>query len=451
MAEPNSIQTQNLVLTNWLNGVQAPAPEPTLTNELSALGNEAMVGSAFILGLPMFTMPLKKPINTFKQMGKDGKSYSEVWKELSDKTKSEKAALKGNNIWQSYQNRGMYKQINRMGAEIPSFDPNTDISKLNSKQLLKYQNNVTKSAYYGDAKRLIEETKQMIENAKRNGTTISKEQLKTQLNKIREAVRTGDAKLNTAMKNGVIKPTSWFGKAKHQVKLKTGGYKVNGELLKTARGASALKGASKCVKGAGWMAVIQGVMEIPDIISAYKIDKAEEAEGRKSNRGNKQLAKSAVKVGAGVLGYAAGAAATGAIVGSVVPGIGNVAGAVIGFVGGLIGGFIATKAAGKIMDAATGEKDSLDKSEAQIYAEEQNKKSAQEAEQTAKLAALSTEMEDEILAAVKESVDSGNEAPEDVLNAYKYLIERREQSLEGTEEEPRILDTLSNIISFGQA
>ncbi len=442
MAGTENIQAQNLVLANWLNGVQAPIPERTTKDEMKDLGTEALYGSGFMLAIPLLGTSFKKPISAFKAKGKDGKSYFQAWQELTNQAKADKAALRGNNIWQSYNNRRMYSQIQRMGAEIPSVNTNQDISKLKPKQLLKYQNTAAKSAYYSEAKRYIEETKQMLENAKRNGTTVSKEQLKAQLNKIREAVRQGDAKVNLAIRNGEIKPTSLLGKAKHQVKLKTGGYKVNGALLKSARGASALKCASKCVKGAGWMAAIQGVLEIPEVISAYKIDKAEKAAGRESNRGNKQLLKSGVKVGASVLGYAAGAAATGAVLGSVCPGIGNVVGGVIGFVGGLVGGFLATKAAGKVMDAAMGEKDSLDKTETQLYAEEQNKIAAEQSEEAANLAALSGDVQDEILAAAAEQGIENGDAPEDVIAAYEYLINNREN---------RILDTLSNIANMEYA
>ncbi len=447
MAGTDNIQAQNLTMANWLYGVQAPAPEITTGQQLQGLGNEALFGSAFMLGMPLLAVPFKKPISAFQGMGKDGRSYMEVWNDLSAQAKANKAALKGDNIWQSYRNRNLYNKITGIGTELPSYDPNQDLSKLKPKQLLKYQNTVTKSAYYSDAKRLIEETKQMLENAKKNGTTVSRETLKAQFKKISEAVRSGDAKVNAAMRSGVLKPTSLLGKAKHQIKLKTGGYKVNGALLKTARGASALKCASKCVKGAGWMAAIEGVIEIPDIIAAYQIDKEEKAKGKASNRGNKQLAKSAVKVGSSVLGYAAGAAATGAIVGSVFPGIGNVAGAVIGFVGGLIGGFIASKVAGKAMDAATGEKDSLDKSEAELYAEEQNKEAAKAAKSDVKLATLSTTAQDELLAAVEQSINNGNEAPEDVIEAYNYVIAARENSEQQGTGESKILDLLAGIMN----
>ena len=441
MAGTNDIQAYNLVLTNQLNGVQAPAPEITTGDKMQAMGSEFLVGTAGIVALPLAGNLFKTPWQSFKGIGKDGKSYLDVCRELSEQSRAQKAALKGDNIWQSYQNRSLYNKIMGMGMEIPAYKPAENLSALSAKQRLKQIYQYRKNSYYSDAKRILEETKQMLENAKKNGTTVPKATLKAQLNKLREAVRLGDAKVNSAMQSGVLKPTSWFGKAKHKIKLKTGGYKVNGALLKTAKGASILKGASKCVKGAGWMAIIQGVCEIPDIISAYQIDKAEKAAGRESNRGNKQLMKSGVKVGSSILGYAAGAAAAGAIAGTVVPGLGNVAGAVVGFIGGLIGGFVASWAAGKAVDAATGEKDSLNKSETDLYAEEQNQIAAKEAEEAANLAAMSGEYQDQILAAAEQMIEQ-DDASEDVLEAYDYLINHRES---------RILDLLQNIQNMDYA
>ena len=433
-----TIQSQNAVLTDWLYDVQ-PIREISDQNRYNELGQNALFGSAFILGMPILGAPLNQPYQAFKAMDtKNGISFMDSWRNLSSQAKANKAALKGDNIWQSYQNRRTYNRIVNFGKELPTYDPNMDMSTLKGNKLLKYQNSVTKSGYYGDAKYLIEETKQMLENAKRNGTTIPKEQLKAQLSTIKEAMRAGDAKVNAAMRSGILKPTSLYGKAKHFAKLKTGGYKINEALLKTTRGASALKGAAKCVKGAGWMAAIEGLLEIPDIIGAYKIDKAEKAAGRKSNRGNKQLAKSTVKVGASVGGYILGAALTGAVVGTSAGPIGTF----VGFLGGLIGGYIASKVAGKAMDAALDEEDSLDKSEVELYAEEQNKQAAQQAEYDANMASLSNDAQYEVLAAaVEKGIDNGD-APEDVLAAYEYLVANRES---------RILDSLANIANMDYA
>lgn len=195
-------------------------------------------------------------------------------------------------------------------------------------------------------------------------------------------------------------------------------------MLKSVKGANALRTACKFGKGAGIMAVIEGIMEVPDVISAFKID---------SKRGAKQLAKSGVKVGASVLGYAAGAAATGAAVGSVFPGIGNVVGGIIGFVGGLVGGWLASKAAGKVMDKAMGEKDSLNKSEAQIYAEEQNAKNKALAQEAAKNAGSSDEAMDQLLAQASDKANGeGGWSSQEILDSFDQLVAEREGSVSGS-------------------
>ena len=249
-------------------------------------------------------------------------------------------------------------------------------------------------------------------------------ELKAQLKKIYEAMRKGDARVSSAMEKGLLKPTSKFGAAKHWLKSKTGGYKFESKMLKSVKGANALRTACKFGKGAGIMAVIEGIMEVPDVISAFKID---------SKRGAKQLAKSGVKVGASVLGYAAGAAATGAAVGSVFPGIGNVVGGIIGFVGGLVGGWLASKAAGKVMDKAMGEKDSLNKSEAQIYAEEQNAKHKALAQEAAKNAGSSDEAMNQLLAQASDKANGeGGWSSQEILDSFDQLVAEREGSVSGS-------------------
>lgn len=200
------------------------------------------------------------------------------------------------------------------------------------------------------------------------------------------------------------------------MKSKTGIYKAKGAILRSAKGANALRLASKAVKGSWIMAAIEGAMEIPDIIKSYKTG---------SKEGNKQLVKSTTKVGASVLGYAGGAAAAGAIAGSVVPGLGNVAGAIVGFVGGIIGGALASWGAGKVMDKVMGEKDSLNKSEAQVAKEEK-------AKQKAKLATNSSEEQQKLLAEVLEKAQNeGGFDDEATLNAYQTLLAERENELGG--------------------
>ena len=405
-------------VADYVYDVQEELPAKTTQDEIQELGQNILYGVPFMVGAPIVANWARKPYSIWQYMQQNpGTSWSQAKAFLDAQNAQAKQALQylkdPNSRWLTLKNKQMFNRVQNLNGIIPSYDINQDVSKLQGKYLIKYQNAQCSSKYYGEARKLIEEAK-----AKK----MTGSELKAQLKKIYEAMRKGDARVSSAMEKGLLKPTSKFGAAKHWLKSKTGGYKFESKMLKSVKGANALRSAKKFVKGGtGLMAVIEGVMEIPDVVAAYKID---------SSRGNKQLVKSGVKVGASVLGYAAGAAATGAAVGSVFPGIGNVVGGVIGFVGGLIGGWLASKAAGKVMDKVTGEKDSLNKSEAQIYAEEQNAKNKKVAQEAAQTAGSSDEaMEQLISQASDKANDEGGWSSQEILDSFEQLVSEREESV----------------------
>ena len=418
MIEINSAQNANLILANWLYGVQDFKTQNN--NVFSEIATTSALGIPLMIGFPAAIKYGSKPFQVYKEMkNTPNTNYFQAWKNLNNKT----AYLKDDkSIFQTLKNKNQYTNLINYEKELPKYDPNTDVTKLSQKQRLKFENSKIKSNFYDEAKRLIQEAK----DKKMTGAV-----LKEQLRKIREAIRRGDLKLNEAIQNGTIKNISKGEKAAHWLKSKTGVYKVKNKVLQSSKKATALKLAKKGVKGTWIMAAVEGITEIPEIIKAYKIDEKERQEGYSNNRGNKQLAKSSVKVGASVLGYAAGAAAAGAVAGTIVPGIGNVAGAVIGFVGGLIGGAIATWGAGKIMDSALNEKDSLNKTEAQLYAEEKNKEKSKAAEKLAEKADSTKEAQKGLLLASAQKVqEEGGFDDETTLNAFKELVAQRENSIE---------------------
>ena len=426
MADVNSIQSQNIALANWLYDVQnTETQQHSITGEL---GTNLAFGVPLIAGGPALLKYSAKPYQAYKEMkNSQGVNYFQAWQNLAERNKNARAHLKDDkSFFQTMKNKHQYNNLINIEKELPKYDSKIDVTKLSEKKLTKYNNAKLKSSYYEEAKRLIQEAK----DKKMTG-----EELKAQLKKIRDALQKGDMKLNQAIQSGQIKTTSKTGKLSHWLKSKTGVYKAESKLLQTSKGASALRLASKGAKGCWIMAALEGVLEIPSVVEAYKIDKVEKQQGINNNRGNKQLAKSAVKVGASVLGYAAGAAAAGAIAGSVVPGIGNVAGAVVGFVGGLIGGAIMSWGAGKVMDAALGEKDSLNKTEAQLYAEEQNKERKEQAEQLAQQADNSPEQQEALLlAAAQKAQDEGGFNDETTLKAFEELVAQREADINETGE-----------------
>lgn len=343
-----------------------------------------------MVGAPLL---FKKPYSVWMERNAHPNlNWTQAWNSVSSRNEMEKQALQylkdPQSRFNTLKNKSRFSVIKGLEADITAGKANTK--------------------YYDEAKKIIAEAK---------SKKMTGKQLKAQLQKIHEAMAKGDLKVNADIQKGLIKPTSKFGKASHFLKSKTGIYKAKGAILRSAKGANALRLASKAVKGSWIMAAIEGVMEIPDIIKSYKTG---------SKEGNKQLVKSTTKVGASVLGYAGGAAAAGAIAGSVVPGLGNVAGAIVGFVGGIIGGALASWGAGKVMDKVMGEKDSLNKSEAQVAKEEK-------AKQKAKIATNSLEEQQKLLAEVLEKAQNeGGFDDEATLNAYQTLLAERENELGGT-------------------
>lgn len=359
--------------------------ETQAANPFEQLPAEIAIGTPLFIGAPMIASKVNftKPYSVWQEIKtKPNTNWNQAWDTITKRTQAQKDAVKylkdNNSLLQTIKNKHQYSNLKTADADIAK----------NSK-------------YYKEAQKLINEAK-----AKK----MTGDKLKQQLSKIRQAMAKGDIKLNTA--KALSTPTTRAGKLAHGIKSQTGYYKAKGKILSNAKygtnAASGMRLASKSVKGAGWMALIQGVVETPDIVKAYKID---------AKTGNKQLAKSATKVGTSVLGYAAGAAAAGAIAGTVVPGIGNVAGAVVGFVGGLIGGAIASWGAGKIWDSCNG-KGSYDKTEVEIAQAKQADAKALELSQSA-------DGKEALLAKAEEQLidDEGNIlGDEETLEAYEYLL-----------------------------
>ncbi len=402
MTTTDSIQSRNLLLANWVNGVQAQdtAQQPSAIQEF---GTNLIFGVPLMVGGPLL---FKKPYSVWQErQARPNQTWTQAWNSVTTRNEQEKKALEylkdPKSRINTYKNKNMFSILKEIEYDIPSAPNQTNISQLQGKELTKYNNAKAKNFYYQDVKKLIEEAK-----AKK----MTGAELKAQLKKIQEAMAKADGKVNLAIKNGAIKPTSRLGKASHWVKTKTGAYKIKGSILKSAKGANILRIASKAGKGSFLFAAIEGIAEIPDIINAYKVD---------SKHGNKQVVKSGVKVAASVGGFAAGSALASAAAGALGGSVAGPVGTAIGFVGGLIGGIIATKLAGKAMDKALGEKDSLEKSEAKIAEEEKAKQQATEA--TNNIEAQKNLLAEVVAKAEKE----GGFDDQATLDAYNEILQER--------------------------
>ena len=396
-----------LMAENLLGVQNIELKETPVSERFANIGAELAIGvpaTGALVTAPYWGKPLLKPYKAFFEMrANPNLNYFQAWKNLSENRKALTAHLTENqSFWQRKQNLYNYNKINSWAKELPTFR-STDKIKNPQKAL----NTLRAQNCYAEADRLLKESIGMKGN-----------ELKQQTRKIIDAIAKGDAEVNKLVANGTIKPTSAIGKVGHYLKGKTGYYTAKGALLSTTRGASALRLASKCAKGSGIMAVIGGLLEIPNLISANEADKAEAANGKASSHLKKQAVKSTVKVGAGVLGYAAGAAATGAIIGSVCPGIGNAAGAIIGFVGGAIGAALFGWGADKVVG---------EKTEAEEYTAKADAENKAKAEQLAKEVETNPETKNELLAAIYEKYEKGEIDNQEVIAALNNeLIGRNE-------------------------
>lgn len=129
------------------------------------------------------------------------------------------------------------------------------------------------------------------------------------------------------------------------VKNATGITKLSKATKQLAAKSGKFRGLLKGVKGnAGFALVSFGIGVLTDVIPAFSLG---------TDKGFKQLGKTAAKTGAEVAGWAAGmalGAKAGAVIGTCIGGpIGTVVGGAIGLIGGFVGSFLASKLADKVV------------------------------------------------------------------------------------------------------
>ena len=433
MSINSDIVDANLQLIKYREGLPTTPNEQQKESWQTSLFNE--VGGGILFGTPLILgttlLGQSKPMSVFQYRNanpnQDGTklSWRDAWKKVGENREAERNARKYlvdlNSDWQTFKNKRLFSQLKTLEADIPKYDANVDASKLQGKNLIKYNNAVTKNGYYGEVKRLIEEAKTK---------KLTGKALKEQIIKIHMAMAKADGQVNLAIQQGVIKPTGKLGKASHWIKSKTGVYKVQKALLKGSRGAKALRMAKVGMKGAWLFAALEGAFEVLNIAKAYKRDRAD---------GNRQLLKSGTKVAASVGGYALGSAAAGAAVGSIFPGVGTVVGGVVGLLGGIIGGWIAGKVAEKATKKILGESQTLDKTEADFAKENELKAEAQRVSEN-------PEEQKALLAEILQmSEESGGLDDQSTLDAYEKILNSRQAELglgeSGQEGADSIVDT----------
>lgn len=259
----------------------------------------------------------------------NGKSISGAWNAAQTARaarSAENAALKGNNVWETLNNRLRNSKIKELGAKYAEYAPESVSISARGKR--KYLRNIEKSKYYDNVRQLINQAK-----GKKGA------ELKSYLKQIEKAL--ADAKLNihNASISGNLKPVTKTGKAFGKVKKYTGYNAVKGKALKASANSKTMRGIGKCLKGAkgnALFAVLALASESGEIIDAYK---------ENSSVGNKKLVQKGIVIGAEIGGYAVGSAA-GAAIGAAIgtaacPIIGTAIGAACGIAVSCLAGWVA--------------------------------------------------------------------------------------------------------------
>lgn len=404
-----TVKSNNKIMADSLLNVQNIQLKDTSFTQRSAnLIPDLAIGlplTGALVTAPYWGKPFAKPFSAFSLGRKNEIPFKDAWKILTEKAKNDKLSrlylTENESWWQGRKNIHNYNKIADLEKGLPKFNASQKITNP-----IKQLNKLRTESCYSKARALIEEakTKKLTGNA-----------LKKQLKLIVQAIGEGDAKVHEMRVSGKL-ATSKAGNAANWIKDKTKFNTLKGNILAGTKGSSALRIASKGAKGAGIFAIIGGLLEIPNLMSAHEADKAEKAQGRDSNYLGRQVVKSTVKVGANVLGYAAGAAAAGAALGSVVPLAGNVVGAIVGFIGGCIGAM----ATGYVADKMVGEHTAAEEYAQKI--DEDNKKNSNI---LAKEADSNSETRDQLLMAMYEKIQSGEVSDAEVIKAFEKELEKR--------------------------
>lgn len=174
-----------------------------------------------------------------------------------------------------------------------------------------------------------------VQKALAKGKDFTKSLKQIEAKQAKETLNKYNAKVASQMANG---------NTLRKVKNATGITKLSKATKELAAKSGKFRGLLKGIKGnAGFAAISLGLGLLTYVVPAF---------GLSTEKGFKQLGKTAVKTGCEVAGWAAGSALgakAGAVIGSFCGPIGTVVGGAIGLIGGFVGSFLASKAADKVV------------------------------------------------------------------------------------------------------
>ncbi len=258
--------------------------------------------------------------------------FSKTLKNTLKATSELEQSLKGKNIWETSKNFYKYNTLNELSQKYQAFKklPLAEEAKLTGNARLKYLQQLSKSKYYDEVRKLLHEAKSLTGNA-----------YKLKMKEISKAIAEAELNVHKAKIAGELAPLTKTGKGLQTVKKYTGITKGSTKLKELAASSSKFRTVSKAVKGNAIFAGISLLAAAPEICETYNKLGTE--------AGNKQVGRTVVNIAAETAGFAIGmkaGAAAGAAIGSCIPipGVGTAVGAVVGAAVGFIGSWLAGKA-----------------------------------------------------------------------------------------------------------
>lgn len=253
-------------------------------------------------------------------------------------------SLKGKNLWETSKNFYKYNTLNELSQKYQAFKklPLAEEAKLTGNARLKYLQKLSKSKYYDDVRKLLQEAKSLTGDA-----------YKLKMKDISKAIAEAELKIHNAKIAGELAPISKTGKALQSLKKYTGITKASTKLKELAVSSSKFRSISKAVKGNAAFIGISLLAAAPEICETYsKLG---------TGAGNRQVGRTVVNIAAETAGFAIGmkaGAAAGAAIGSCIPipVVGTVVGAVVGAAVGFMGSWLAGKASRAVVGESELEK-----------------------------------------------------------------------------------------------
>lgn len=398
-----------------------------------------MFGGA-IMGAPVAFKAAKglvwdMPQWAYNNYGHYGESIKGSWSNFTAKNQAGRQAIKTNGFWNTVKyneamgkinsmhipnqnfgqiramERGLQKQASELAIKTEDNLLQKAIKKAktpaNNRAIAKVKNSYVEYNSYKKVNQLIKEAE-----------GLTGKRLAAKMRQIDRALVEAKINVNNLKASGKIVSTTNIGKACSWVKTKTGMRAAQNAVLKgTISKNGAIRGLAKGIKGGGAMIAISAACEAPNVYKTFKELGTE--------KGFKQLGKSAVKIGAETVGWVVGAKVgtalgtkAGTAIGTAIcPGLGTAIGAAVGAVVGFIGGVATSWLCGKAAKAAVGE------DELEIAKKKQAQQLAQQAQND-------TQTQAKLLAKAEEKATKGEIASEKDLRSIEQSYAKLTNKLE---------------------